>query len=562
MVKKADNFFVKFDCKEKMSVLKPFGNTATAISYDETEKAALVVPTANGAWESGGFEFHGFGDADCREYPVFAMRVKLKNPESKFGRFYWRTEEVMRMRDLLGPAIDCWQFVLKANFTYEKTADWQTMYVDFSDIPHPYFVGNWLVTMLTPFNATGEGVTTDDGLYIDWMGWFGSMADAHEYAGEPYEAPAKPEIADPLEKRAMESSLRICNSAKDLPKIKSEKVLISDYDPEVTFKHHPGIAYYNGKIYASFSNTPADEDVPGQKIVYCVSDDFYHWSEPMDLVVPGVTPCTKSEHTDNPPCIIGGVKAACGQLYCSFVVIDFLPEAFDENGKFMPAGNRKATYRNYIMYSEDGLTWTDPVPSSSSNIHTDVVSPFGEHQRYVAHGKLNILSKDGKEWVVRRATDEKLADSDARCSGHLTESSGYQGPDGVFHNIIRSECGYVWNSESYDEGETWTGYYPTNFTSASTMPVCTYTPDGRIVWIGSPYYDVRWPLALYVSEDGYNFDKGYVIRDEMYEMQHPGYAKGGPFAYPYLEDDGEYLYILYSKQKEVIEITRIKWSDI
>ena len=561
MVKKADNYFAKFDNEEAIKVLKPFGDTATAISYAADEKAALVVPTVDGGYESGGFEFHPIGDADCREYPVFAMRVKLKNPESKFGRFYWRTEEVMRMRDLLGPAIDCWQFIMKANFTYEKTSDWQVLYMDFSDMRHPYFVGNWLVTMLTPFNPSGEGVTTNDGLYIDWMGWFASAADAHEYAGEPYEAPVKPEM-DPAEKRAMENSLRITNFKGDLTKLKSEKVLISDFNPDVAFKHHPGIAYHNGKIYASFSNTPADEDIPGQKIVYCISEDFYHWTDSIDLVVPGVTPGTKSEHTDNPTCIIGGVSAVDGQLRCFFSVIDFLPEAFDENGKFMPAGNRKATYRNYIMYSEDGLTWSEPVPSSSSDVRTDVVSPYGEHQRYVAYGKVNILSKDGKTWVTRRASDEKLADSAARCPGQLTESSGYQGPDGVIHNIIRSEAGYVWHSESHDEGETWSGYYPTNFASASTMPVCTYTPDGRILWIGSPYYDVRWPLALFTSEDGYNFDKGYIIRDEMYEMQKPGWAKGGPFAYPYLANDGEYLYILYSKQKEVIEITRIKWSDI
>ena len=393
------------------------------------------------------------------------------------------------------------------------------------------------------------------------MGWFASAADAHEYAGEPYEAAAKP-VLEPDEQRAKDSALRIVNYKGELGKIKSEKVLISDYQPDIAFKHHPGIAIYNGKIYASFSNTPQDEDCPGQKIVYCVSDDFYHWSEPMDLVVSGVTPCTKSEHTDHPTCIIGGVKAGCGKLYCHFVVTDFLAECFDENGNFLTTGSRKATHRSYIMYSEDGIHWTDPEPSNLTRMVVDTVSPFGKHNRYFAYGMWNLLSADGVEWKMTRPSDEKIADSVARCPGVLTESTGYQSPDGVLHNIIRSESGYVWNSESYDEGETWTGYYPTNFVSASTMPTCTYTPDGRILWIGSPYYDVRWPLALFVSEDGYNFDKGYIIRDEMYEMQKPGYAKGGPFAYPYLEDDGEYLYILYSKQKEVVEITRIKWSDI
>lgn len=73
----------------------------------------------------------------------------------------------------------------------------------------------------------------------------------------------------------------------------------------------------------------------------------------------------------------------------------------------------------------------------------------------------------------------------------------------------------------------------------------------------------RTPLSIFVSEDGYNFDKQYIIRDETdYTMQQDGLYKGGAFAYPEAIIQGDYLYVLYSKEKEVMEITRIAIQDI
>lgn len=159
-------------------------------------------------------------------------------------------------------------------------------------------------------------------------------------------------------------------------------------------------------------------------------------------------------------------------------------------------------------------------------------------------------------------SNEQIVSSRARCPGSLTETSYYQSPDGVLHLMCRSETGYIWSATSTDEGQSWSEFYPTNFVSASTMFTHITLPDGRIAWVGSPYYDVRWPLALYVSEDGYNFDKAYILQDKVYEMQQDGWAKGGPFAYPQLEIQGDYLYVMYTKQKEVVEICRVKLSDI
>ncbi|MBQ6829735.1 MAG: exo-alpha-sialidase [Clostridia bacterium] len=568
-MKQATNFFVRFSTPRSISAIAPFGKTATAVLYDETEQAALVVPTENGAYESPSIEFPAMGAANCREYPVFAMHVKLKNPETTFGRFYWHTDAVSDLRQKLegtGANVGYWQFIRKVQPDYAPTTDWQLCVADFSEMHHPYFQGNWQIAMLTLMRIDGEGVTTDDGVYIDWMGWFSSVADAYEYADLPYEAPKKEEVQRPAnEQRAMESSLKINNRLNgDLKRLSSvERVLVSDYDPKQTFKHHPDITYFKGKFYVSFSSGVKDEDHPGQKMVYCVSDDFYHWSEPMDVVVPGVTPQTDSKFTEAPTSIIGGFTVKGDRLCFLYTVTDYHPECFREDGSFNTNHLGKATYRNYMVSSEDGIYWSKPTqPDANCRNNMMLPSPYGMHRWYEFYGKQASYSDDGEHWTTTRATDAQIAASVARCPGQLTESAGFQSPDGVVHNFIRSDCGYIWQNESYDNGETWTEFYPTNFTSASSMFKLIYLPDGRIAWIGSPYYDTRWPLTLYVSEDGYNFNKGYILCDDVYEMKTDGWAKGGQIAYPHVMIRDEYLYVFYSKQKEVTEILRVKLTEL
>ena len=60
---------------------------------------------------------------------------------------------------------------------------------------------------------------------------------------------------------------------------------------------------------------------------------------------------------------------------------------------------------------------------------------------------------------------------------------------------------------------------------------------------------------LYTSEDGFNFDKSYVIRDEFVKICKHGYSKGGHYGYPECIIVDGFMYVIYSKQKEKMEIT-------
>ena len=361
-----------------------------------------------------------------------------------------------------------------------------------------------------------------------------------------------------------DSSKRIHNNVKPTKKLDSDVVQITDFDPEYAFAHHPGgFEYFKGKFYAAFSRGYTGEDMPGQQAVLCTSEDFYHWSEPQVIV-----PATQGAYGET--CVgPGPMYVAGGKLFYTYGVSDYSKEYFDANGNFNPRAKGTRTDTMYRIYTEDGVTWSKPQRISSigmnyylrKNLTGRWMSCYGS---WLHRSDAEI--PDGVTWNYYVMPTEMRNNSQKRNGGTLHERSWYQSLDGVVHLMIRSDKGYLWNAESYDNGESFTEFYPTNFSSKNTQFNFYNLPDGRPIAVGSPASSTSvwdmWPLNLYVSNDGYNFDTAYILRDERYTMRQTGYSKGGEYAYmKFLVHDG-YFYVFYSKMKEVMEVTRVKISDL
>ena len=65
---------------------------------------------------------------------------------------------------------------------------------------------------------------------------------------------------------------------------------------------------------------------------------------------------------------------------------------------------------------------------------------------------------------------------------------------------------------------------------------------------------------LCLSEDGQNFNRQFILRNEAYKQQIPGLYKGGVYGYPSTVIANGYMYVIYSKHKEAIEVTRVSLS--
>jgi hypothetical protein len=90
---------------------------------------------------------------------------------------------------------------------------------------------------------------------------------------------------------------------------------------------------------------------------------------------------------------------------------------------------------------------------------------------------------------------------------------------------------------------------------------CGNLQDGSAYIVGNPGYR-RFQLCLSVSQDGYLFDKNFVIACEPEVMKHQGRAKGRGFHYPDTCVAGETLFVIYSRNKEDILVAKIPLSEL
>lgn len=365
--------------------------------------------------------------------------------------------------------------------------------------------------------------------------------------------PVTPALTIQQSAAKVDNSQALANSTK----IASEKVVVSDFEPENGYKHQPGLAYFKGKFYTAWGQADKDEDSPGQSVVISSSSDFYNWSKP---VVVG-------------PSVDGGFGMTANQggffvttpdkLYYYYRECHFGAENFKADGTWIPQIIKYSKYVSKVVSTTDGKKWSEPTVISVAANESPRMSLTG---RYFSGSGTGVLSTDdigSLMWQWKGLSKEQEADGFARGANILQEASWYQTDDYVIHVMIRSNTNRIWMTESYDNGETFTDVYPTNFATEATMANFGRLPDGRIYFVGtSRYGSNRYPLVLQISDDGYNFTKEYILCDEKYEIQQSGWAKDGYYAYPEVMIQDDYMYIFYSKQKEVMELTRVKLSDI
>ena len=552
-------------------------------AIEDSEQQALRIEVQDASVNRVGYvRWHADEQVSTDTHPMLAFCVKLSRPDLKFTVAWWRTDsyaannEAFHVEDA-----NFWSNFPRSRVAYEPTTDWQLVIIDGTEFVNPNFKGNWTdigLILMQKDAATQVG----DCVWMKWMGAFPNKESAKAYFSSPiaFENPSplfwhaealtmgdKPLFPVLPKLSAAESAKRITNEGV-LPsgKLPSEKVLVAPYDENLSFCHHAGLAMFKGKLYVAWSSHEKDEDAAGQHVRVSYSEDFYHWSPSQ------VVGATRQAEYGETGLLNSHMFATDEALYLYCAEKEFSPSAYTKDGKF--------TYKNYdenlgggtviainlLRYTTtDGINWSGP----------EVVDPqhwTNEAPRRSATGRLIAGAGPELAWtddprgfdlVKRGPSKEQLDDALYRGAWMLTEASWMQTDDLILRMILRSNAGYLWMCESYDNGETWTDYYPTRFVADGTMPNFGRLPDGRYYFLGDPCWNnARFPLALCISEDGCNFDKTYIVRDEPYEIQRPGQAKAFHYAYPEVHVFGDYLYMAYSKGKEVMEVTRIKLSDI
>ncbi|MBR2338326.1 MAG: exo-alpha-sialidase [Clostridia bacterium] len=362
--------------------------------------------------------------------------------------------------------------------------------------------------------------------------------------------------------RSAKETAQLINNNLSAPatKIASEKSLVwyPKSADEWTYSHHVSVAVFKGKVYVTWSNGRVNEDDCGQRIMYSYSSDFKTWSTPKTLPF-GQTEVGQYAEVVK---LNGYLYTHGGKLYASFGSSEYLPDNMMGPNVRPYQDEPRVNYESYLISTTDGVNWTREIGGVGISRPPSLVT-----KRCFNIGSEGTLSftddPSGRTGWDSGAVSGNMENIKKEYGISLIcEGTSYQTADGIVRAMWRTDCDYILMAESYNNGVTFTRPYMTKFKNGYSMFVFGHLNDGRTFCIYNPTGRERNPLSIVLSEDGINFNKEYTLRDETQWQQFTGLWKGGDYGYPKYFIDGDYMYIAYSIEKEGVEVTRIKISDL
>ena len=320
---------------------------------------------------------------------------------------------------------------------------------------------------------------------------------------------------------------------------------------ESGFNLHSYLAHFDGRFWAMWSSAKVGEEDPDQYLVYATSTNGFEWSATHTLAADPDGPAGEKRWIARGLFVEGGRLKALGALVES--------ADYGKRGKDVVWKNL-----TLIQFTWSGAEWKEDgvfAPDCMNNF-----PPFRLAGQFV------MPCRDSR-------MDLKVLRSDAPLSGRWTgvaiyseppfhrmdEPTLYTAQDGSTQMIIRdgTRSGFLLRAVSRDSGVTWSRPVRTNYPDATSKNFVMRLSNGLYVLINNPDPKRRDPLAISVSKDGWSFGSPVAVRKEAPARRYEGRAKGsGSFQYPHaIEHEGS-LWVIYSTNKEDIEVTRIRLADL
>jgi hypothetical protein len=336
---------------------------------------------------------------------------------------------------------------------------------------------------------------------------------------------------------------------------KQVKVLASRTSPvyraqagQWQFNLHSYITWYDGRFWASWSSGRQDEDSSSQLIRYATSRDGHHWDTPQILV-------DDPDGEDKPGrWIARGIFVHDGKLLAL--------NAYLEGPRDTPHGRESWTNLRLFHFEWNGNRWVNSGPyldNCMNNYPPRVLNGRLFMTCRNSFAKMHTAraeSASGGGWKVTALAGEPPHDN-------MSEPSWYTDPNGVAHMIFRDggRSRFLYRSLSRDGGESWTAPVRTNYPDATSKNIASRLSNGWYFLINNPSQSGRDPLAISFSRDGWVFDQPAALRLNAPELRFPGRSKNrNSFQYPHvMEKDGS-LWVIYSTNKEDIEVSEFKIS--
>lgn len=341
------------------------------------------------------------------------------------------------------------------------------------------------------------------------------------------------------------------------------------------FSHQPFIVHFKDTLIAAWDNHIRDENGSGQRSSYRFSKDQGEtWSQINELFPP------LDKEAIAPVAYIGsrtqklsGFVTVDDKLYALSDVADWagtsIAQRYSVNhGLLCRRIDANGTLGDiFILGDEDfkPVKGFSSYPAGPSRLVNKIIETFEtpgnelqirfEHD-YPDSDDNHRLGEPTNSWKLKDDTWVKLY-----------RDNGIQNPKNALEReASKSRRNYA--SFSFDNGQTWTAPTRTNFPDCCARTNAGNLPDGQIYVINnllplSTKYGGRTLLAISLSENGLVFDRVAMIR-----FNHPskrdleGRAKAEGYQYPHSVVHNNYLWVIYSVNKEDIEVSRISLKEL
>lgn len=315
--------------------------------------------------------------------------------------------------------------------------------------------------------------------------------------------------------------------------VASDRAQVFAVAPEAQFNLHPYIEHFDGAFFAMWSAGADDEDEAGQRVRFVTGANPMAFGASAYLTPP-------------PPAgfrwIARGFWTRDGQL----LALASLDEA--NQGYF---GDSLALY---------AFPWTGSGWGPQLLVADDTINNFPP-----------IELDDGSWLMARRDHDWQasflrgdigawtIAPIASPVGVKLNEPTVAELPTGDLVTLFRDNAkgGFLYRAFSEDDGLSWSTPQRTNFPDATSKNTLLRLSDGRFVLLSNPHQSSRIPLVISISDDGQVFDQMAILRGEPTAPLYPTASKVPGYMYADAVEHGGSLYVIYSINKETIEISRI-----
>ncbi len=315
---------------------------------------------------------------------------------------------------------------------------------------------------------------------------------------------------------------------------------------ESQFNLHSYIAFHDGQFFAVWSSSKVGEEDPDQLIRYSTSRDGHTWAKVRVLAADPDGAAGPARW------IARGLFVEGGKLYALGAYI----ESADYRLR-----DKQAVWKNLrlMRFEWNGKDWIERGVFAGDCMNNFAPERLDERLMMVCRDswmRVSVATLDGAAWQRQPLAAEPPFH-------RMDEPTWYEAPDGTVHLVIRdnAKSGYLIHVVSRDRGRTWSRPTITNYPDATSKNFIGRFTNGWLHLINNPAPKSRDPLAITVSRDGWNFSGPMIVRTRAGERRFEGRAKGtGTIQYPNAMEHGGSLWVIYSVNKEDIEISEIPLS--